>query len=403
MKKALKILLATILVLLVLIGGVTVYALIVYPPAYVYRIIFWNQADAYDYQKFPSRKIEKGGDTFYFDEGLDEERVRAAFASGAGVEDLDGYLAENGTQAFIVIQDDTILYEKYFNGTERDSIVTSFSVAKSFDSALVGIAIDEGHIDSVDDPITRYLPELAARDARFEKITIRDLLMMSSGIKYEEFPFFHGDDGKTYYYPDLREAALEETEITGEPGDEFLYNNYHPLLIGMILERTTGKSVSEYLEEKIWQQLGMEFDASWSLDSEESGFEKMESGINARAIDFARFGRLYLNGGDWEGSQVVPAGWVTESTSADESRDNDDYYRDEYGRSIYESGVGFYKYMWYGKRRDDGSTDFYAAGNHGQYIYVSPGKNLIIVRNGEAYGTDNQTWVKLFYEFAGAL
>lgn len=403
MRKAIKILLVSVIVLLVLIGGVTVYALIVYPPAYVYRIIFWNQADVYDYQKFPARKLDKDSETFYFSQGGDEERVRSAFAAGAGVKDLESYLAENKTQAFIVIQDDTVLYEKYFNGTERDSIVTSFSVAKSFGSALIGIAIGEGYIGSVDDPITKYLPELAARDARFEDITIRDLLMMSSGIRYEEFPFFNGDDGKTYYYPDLREAALKETEITGEPGQEFHYNNYHPLLIGMIIERATGRTVSEYLEEKIWQPIGMEFDGSWSIDSDKSGFEKMESGINARAIDFAKFGRLYLNGGEWQGSQVIPAEWVAESTLPDESRDSDEYYNDDFGQSVYESGVGYYKYMWYGKRRDDGSRDFYAEGNLGQFIYVSPAKDLIIVRNGEDFGTDGATWVKLFYDFAGTL
>src|SRR5690606_10336622 len=131
-------------------------------------------------------------------------------------EDLDAFLENNGTQAFIVIQDDTVLYEHYFNGAQRDSIVTSFSVAKSFVSAMIGIAIEEGHIQSADDPITTYLPELLDRDPRFGQITIRHLLNMSSGIKYVENSFINGDDALTYYYPDLRELALEKTEINGE-------------------------------------------------------------------------------------------------------------------------------------------------------------------------------------------
>ena len=206
------------------------------------------------------------------------------------MDDFDAFLAKNRTQAFIVIQDDAILYEQYFNGASRDSIVTSFSTAKSFTSTLIGIAISEGYIHSVDDPITDYLPELAERDPAFANITIRDLLMMSSGIKYVEFPFVNGDDAKTYYYPDLRQLALEDTHIVGLPGEQFHYNNYHPLLLGMILERATGTSVANYLQEKIWKPVGMEYPGSWSLD--EHGFEKMESGINARAIDFAKFGRL---------------------------------------------------------------------------------------------------------------
>ena len=161
------------------------------------------------------------------------------------------------------------------------------------------IAISEGYIHSVDDPITEYLPELAERDPAFKNVTIRNLLMMSADIKYDDFPFFNGDDVKTYYYPDLRELALEDTQIVGSPGEKFLYNNYHPLLLGMVIERATGTSVANYLQEKIWKPIGMQYPGSWSLD--ENGFEKMESGINARAVDFTKFGRLFLYNGNWNG------------------------------------------------------------------------------------------------------
>ncbi len=167
-----------------------------------------------------------------------------------------------------MIQNDTILYEKYFNGASRDTIVTSFSCAKQWDSALIGAAIDDGYIQSVDDPITDYLPELAERDPAFSEITIYDLLRMSSGIEYDGLGGLDGDDSKTYYYPDLRKLALEETTVVDSPGSGFLYNNYHPLLLGIILERATGMSVTDYLEARIWQPIGMEFDGSWSLDSE---------------------------------------------------------------------------------------------------------------------------------------
>jgi CubicO group peptidase (beta-lactamase class C family) len=140
----------------------------------------------------------------------------------------------------------------------------------------------------------------------------------------------------------------------------------------------------------------MEFDGSWSLDSEQSGFEKMESGINAGAIDFAKFGRLFLHNGNWDGVQVIPAEWVSESTQADTSIDYAHYYPNEF---IFANRQGYYKYMWWGIQRDTQTYDFIASGNLGQYIYVSPQKNLIILRFGESYGEfgDSQGWLELFY------
>ena len=376
------------------------YAYIAYPAEYVNRLLRWGDADVYDYQKFPERRLENSGSPFEFSLSLDEERIRTQFELASGMDDFDSFLEKNRTQAFIVIQDDAILYEQYFNGASRDSIVTSFSTAKSFASTLIGIAISEGYIHSVDDPITDYLPELADRDPAFASITIRNLLMMSSGIKYAEFPFVNGDDAKTYYYPDLRQLALEDTKITCSPGEHFLYNNYHPLLLGLIIERTTGTPVAAYLQEKIWTPIGMEFDGSWSLD--EAGFEKMESGINARAIDFAKFGRLFLHNGSWNGVQVVPAEWVAEATQAEPLPDYASYYPHDF---IFANGQGYYQYMWWGIQRDAQYYDFMALGNHGQFIYISPQKNLIILRFGESYGEfgRSQGWVTMFYEFASKM
>ncbi|MCA9955591.1 MAG: serine hydrolase, partial [Anaerolineales bacterium] len=235
-----------------------IYAFTFYPPEYTLRVLRWGNADVYDYQKFPARTMPASTTPLPFNKALDETMVRDLFERDTAVDDLDTFLEETGTQAFIVIQDNAILYEHYFNGTDADSTVTSFSMAKSFTSALVGIAIAEGHIHSVTDPITDYLPELAERDPAFANITIRDLLLMSSGIHYAEFPFVNGDDAKTYYYPDLRDLALNQTEIDGAPGELFLYNNYHPLLLGLILERATGQSVADYLAQKIWQPMGAE-------------------------------------------------------------------------------------------------------------------------------------------------
>jgi CubicO group peptidase (beta-lactamase class C family) len=387
-------------VLLAAIGMVLLVSCLLYPPTYVFRLIWWGNADVNDYRRFPAQELETGPSDFAFRRDLDEERVAALFEAQPEVDRLDEFLAAHDTQAFLVIQDDAILYERYFNGAARDSIVTSFSVAKSFVSALVGVAIGEGRIAGVRDPITTYLPELAERDPRFSKISIEDLLRMSSGIRYVEFPFLNGDDAKTYYYPDLRTLALQQTEVVGEPGSAFLYNNYHPLLLGLILERATGVPVAEYLQEKIWKPLGMEYPGSWSLDSSASGFPKLESGINARAIDFARFGRLCLNQGAWQGRQIVPAAWVAESTRMEPVADRGSYYPDEFDLPGAELRYG---YMWWGICRGEDECDFAAVGNLGQMIYVSPRCKLIMVKNSSGYGdlTWHQ-WDDLFSRVAAA-
>lgn len=373
-------------------------ALINYPHKYIYRVLVWQESDAFDWQKFPSRELHAPGETLYFDSAPDESAEKL-LEKLAGVNDLEMLLRQSGTQSFIVLKDTLLLYEGYFNGAHRHSVVTSFSVAKSFTSSLIGFAIQDGFIESVDDPITQYLPELTERDERFSRITIQHLLMMSSGLEYEKnrLFLFNGDDPLTTYYPDQRTLALENTHIIRNPGLNFDYNKYHPQLLGMILERTTGMSVTAYLQQKIWNPLGMEFDGSWSLDSEESGFEKMETGVNARAIDFVKFGRLFLNSGRWQGEQLLPEWWVKESTSPFIPGNYTEYYNESDKEML---GTGYYKYMWWGFMREDGSYDFMAEGDKGQFIYISPDKNLVIVRNGTRYGLEPKEWLSIFYRFA---
>lgn len=196
---------------------------------------------------------------------------------------------------------------------------------------------------------------------------------------------------------DLRDLAINKIEVEGQPQSIFHYNNYHPLLIGIILERATGIPVSEYMESRLWSRIGTEFDAGWSLD--DFGFEKMESGINARAIDFAKFGKLILDYGTWEGEEIVSSNWVTLATSPQPVSDYETYYR-EYSDYIFSDGNGYYKYFWWGIQRENG-YDILAEGNLGQFIYISPGKKLIILRFGEKYGSleGSYPWIKSFYEF----
>lgn len=384
--------------LFIFVGALILYGSIAYSPTYVYRVLAWQDSDAFDWQKFPNHPLSASPTPYRFASAPDP-RVEELLTRISGADDWDSFMEANGTQAFIVIQDGVVLYENYYNETQRDSIVTSFSIAKSFDSALIGKAIEEGFIASVDDPITTYLPELEKRDPRFNQITIRHLLLMASGMEYTEMRplLFNGDDPLTTYFPDQRKISLENTFINEPPGLHFQYNKYHPQLLGLILERTTGMMVTQYTQTRLWDPLGMEFDGSWSTDSVESDFEKMETGVNARALDFAKFGVLYLNSGNWNGTQIIPQAWIDESTQPLLPENYSDYYTD-YVKAM--PGTGYYNYMWWGMVREDGSYDFTAEGDKGQFIYVSPENNMVIVRNGIKYGIDSHEWVKLFYEFA---
>lgn len=410
MNKALKICLKVAASVIALLGLTWVGIAAVYcSPDYATRCIatLWDPTGVTDYNKFTYREIKNSPPVFNFKKQLNEDLVnslfiKAGYRSGnkeMPIQNLDTFLKTNGTTSFIVIKDDTILYEKYFNGYQRDSICTSFSVAKSFDSTLIGLAIEDGYIKSVNEPIINYLPELD-RDG-LGSVTIRNLLMMSSGIHYVETHLPWGDDALTYYYPDLRKIALT-VHMDSVPGQYFWYDDYHPLLEGMILERTTHQHVADYLQNKIWGRLGMEFPASWSLDSKETGFEKMATGINARTIDFAKFGRLFLSKGNWEGSQIIPAAWVTEATTmSDDARaGNRSYYSLYDNTPMFRAGSGYYKYHWWAWDRGNGNYDYSAAGNFGQYIYVCPLKNVIIVRNGTSSGNVD-AWPGIFFKVAG--
>jgi CubicO group peptidase (beta-lactamase class C family) len=387
-----------VLALAILIVFALGIALLVYPPEYIYRVLMWQESDAFDWQKFPFHPLQAAVTPDPFPVNLDPH-VEALFGELAGTDDWNRYLAVQQTQAFIVVHDGIIRYEQYFNGTTRDSIVTSFSVAKSYVSTLIGFAIEEGYIESVDDPITRYLPELAQRDPRFEAITIRHLLRMASGLGYQEFRplLLNSDDPLTTYHPDQRKISLENPQIVVGPGLYFHYNKYHPQLLGMILERTTGMTPTAHLQTRLWDRLGMEYDGSWSVDSIESDFEKMETGVNARAVDFAKLGQLFLDNGQWQGQQVLSAEWVAEATQPWQPDDPATYYPESFAAL---PGKPYYAYMWWGFGRNEGGYDYTAAGDKGQYIYISPSKRLVIVRHGIDFGIPFEEWMVLFYNFA---
>jgi CubicO group peptidase (beta-lactamase class C family) len=348
------------------------------------RALVWRESDVGDQHRFPARRIPAGARISPVRIGAEADLVVSRGGKG-----LDDFLRDTDTLAFLVVHEDRLVHERYFGGATRESLQTSFSVAKSFVSTLVGIAIDAGLIGSVDDPVTDYVPELAARDPRFRQITLRNLLTMSSGIHYEEggFPWPFGDDTYTYYGVDLRDVAVSRVRIDGPPGLAWQYNNYHPLLLGLVLERATGTTVSDFMARRLWQPLGAGTDATWSLDSERSGFEKLESGLNARPVDYARFGLLFLHNGEWNGRRIVSRDWVRAATGADPTADPAYYHG--------------YRYFWW--LDADRPGRFYALGKYGQYIYVAPDADAVVVRFGRDWGVGNLTWLATFRDVAEQL
>jgi len=204
---------------------------------------------------------------------------------------------------------------------------------------------------------------------------------MGSGIRYRLHDLPWDEEPVAYFYPDLTKLMLSELTIDQPPGQSFHYNDYNTELLGLILKRVTRQSPSEYLQEKIWKPLGMEYPATWSIDSEEDGLELMYVLLNARAIDFAKFGRLFINNGNWNGKQIIPQRWVIESTTRDP---NDNRPWETY--PDFPDGGGYYKYFWWGRTFGADDYIFEAQGLWGQYIFICPKTKVVIVRTASKWG-----------------
>jgi len=330
------------------------------------RFVYYNFANITDHKVFPNREIANDStDIFYFNDNK-KANLNIKMKDGSNFED---YLTKNKTVAFLVIHNDTIKYENYFNKYKKESIVASFSMAKSFTSFLIGCAIEDKYINSVNDPVTLYVPEL--KENGFDNVTIENLLQMTSGLDFNESysnPFGHA---ATFYYGRRLEKSTLKLKLKNNPNETTDYVSGNTQLLGLVLDRALKeKTISKYLEEKLWKQVGMEYNASWSIDKKKNGLEKTFCCLNARAIDFAKFGRLYLNKGNWNGNQIISESWVQNSTKIDTSNGSE---------------LG-YQYQWWIPNKEG---DFIAEGILGQFIFVSPSENLIIVRLGEKYGNVN--------------
>ena len=351
MKKFLKIFSITIILLIVL------YLL---SPSYLRHAIIHGMPDIEDYKFFHNRTIEAGT--------AQEWKIAKDVNHFEMPDSINNIIEAYLPIAFLVIQNEEIIYENYWEGFNENSLSNSFSASKSIVSLLIGIAIDEGKIKSVDDKVGDYLPEF--KKGMKKELTVRHLLTMSSGLNWDEAyssPF--SLTTKAYYGNDLP-GLINELEMVDEPGKEYDYQSGNAEALAMVIQAATGKSISEYASDKIWKHIGATNDALWCLDSED-GMEKAFCCFNSNARDFARFGQLVINGGSWNGRQIVSEKYIHEATTPAS------YLIDK------EDGdpVDFYGYQWW-IINYKGHQIPYMRGILGQYVFAIPERNAVVVRLG---------------------
>lgn len=284
---------------------------------------------------------------------------------------IDDYLRRNPVTGLLIAKDDTILYEHYqYARTDRDRFLSQ-SMAKTITSMLIGIAVGEGKIKSVDDDVQTYLPDLAGTE--YGKTSIRALLHMSSGVAFREV--YDGKDDIAQLSRELfgasgRSAAASVAQFntrTAPPGTVWHYASVETEILGLVLRAATGTSVGDYLRDKIWQPIGTEADSSWAIDS--TGQEVTFCCFNAVLRDYARFGRLLAYDGAWEGRQLIPRQWLLDATTVNPT---DAYLAPGAATSFY--GYGFQVWLLPGTKRH-----FVLLGIRGQMIFVDPGLKLVMV------------------------
>jgi CubicO group peptidase (beta-lactamase class C family) len=324
---------------------------------YYYKALIYNYVNIDDLDLFEVRKIEAGNGQPW-STGSDYNQAELS-------PELRSTLEQHRSVAFLVIKDDSIRYEEYWDGYGKASASNSFSVAKSFIGTLIGIAYTEGAIKSLDQPVCDYIDWFC--EGRQKEITIRHLLTMSSGIDWDEGYTSLTSPVTRLYYDRHLDEQMHHLAIKNDPGKELNYMSCNTQLLGFVLQQATGMTVSEYASEKLWKPIGAEHDAFWSLDNKD-GMEKAYCCFYSNARDFARLGKLFLQDGNWNGKQIVSAAYVKESITPAPVTDDGEPNK-------------IYGYQWW-LTSVQGEKVFYARGILGQYIFVIPSQNIVFVRLG---------------------
>jgi CubicO group peptidase (beta-lactamase class C family) len=311
-----------------------------------------------DYPKFENRTVEAGAPQLWeFSKNFQSNSLGSKL-----IEEIESW----ETVALLVVHQDSIAYERYWNGYSEKSLTNTFSMAKSFTSLAIGKAIEEGHIKSIDQKVGDFLPEFT--EGEKAKVTIKHLLQMASGIDFGESygnPF--GYMAKTYYGSDLYDLTVNKP-LKYEPGTVWKYQGGNTLLLSFILEKATGQNLSDYFSQHFWKPLGAKEDALWSLN-EAGGQERSYCCFYSNARDFARVGQMMLDSGKWNGRQLINQDYIEQSISPVNLKNEEGKLIDYYGLQ-----------WWMGAYQDD--KFYYASGIQGQYIVAIPEWDAVVVRLG---------------------
>lgn len=331
---------------------------------------------------FPVRTFHRSGPVSELPEG-EQIALPESFSWYGETRETATFLEETDTTGLLVVKaDGTLVYENYWRGNGRDTRWISWSVGKSFISALFGVAMGEGKFISIDEPLTAYAPEL--KGTAYDGVTIKDALEMSSGVGWNED--YSDPESDIARFGRALALGSSMTEFAGtlkrkhEPGTVNYYNSMDAQVLGLVLKNMTGMSPSEYLEQKIWSKIGAEQDGYWVLD--DTGEELAAGGVNLTLRDYARFGLIYLNDGTWNGTEIVPVEWVRTSHKPGAERLMP-------GKRETSDTVWGYGYLWWLPREADGA--YAAVGIYNQFIYVDPAHGLVIVKTSanSDYGQTN--------------
>ena len=332
-------------------------AIIITGNTYLYKTLYYHASSIDDYKIFENRTVSAGS---YIpipnSSKYNNTKLDASFRK---------ILEEFKSTAFLVLKDDSVVYEEYWDDYNADSYSGSFSVAKSIVSILVGIAVDEGKIKSIDQKVSDFIPEY--KNGLNAKLTIRNLLTMSSGFKWNESYYNPFALIAKAYFGNDNESIIKNLKVVEEPGNRFNYQSASQLVLAYILQKATAKTLSEYASEKLWKPLGAKHNALWSIDHK-NGLEKAYCCFNSNARDFSRIGLLALHNGKFNNKQIISEAYMKESTKPAEL--NNGVLSEQYG------------YSWW-QAKAFGEHFFYARGILGQFIIVIPQKNMVIVRLGK--------------------
>ena len=327
-----------------------------------------------------------------FAESSQTIELPASFVSQQISNNTEEFLQQTGSTGMLILRNGQIVYERYWQDMQPDTTHISFSVAKSFTSALIGIAIDEQLIGSVDDPVVKYLPEL--KNSGYANATLADCLEMSGGILFNED---YGDKKsdinrfqKNYAMGGVMSEFISKLTSQRKPGEFNQYNSMDAQVAGMVLRAAIGEqSLADYMHEKLWQPLGAEDEAQWLIDSE--GMELALGGLNVTLRDYAKFGQLFLQNGRWGNQQIISADWVKQSTVP-----HAPHLMPGYDNPLSSQAFG-YAYFWWVPIEPYGN-DFFASGIYNQYIYINPEKALVIVKTtANPHFTQNVLGSKIAY------